>query len=104
VRAAATALRKLVRAADPALDEAGYPGWRCIAYRHPAAGYVCAIFPTPDAARLLFEHGVRLPDPLGLLEGAGRQTRYLEFRDASEVAAKAAIVTLLVREAVALRA
>ena len=27
-----------------------------------------------------FEHGVDLPDPDGLLQGAGRQVRYLVFR------------------------
>lgn len=102
VLAIVAALRPLARQAEPGLSEAGYPGWRCIAYRHPSAGYVCAIFPMAAAARLPFEHGVELADPLGILEGKGRQTRYLEFHGAADVAAKAAIVTLLVRAAVAL--
>jgi hypothetical protein len=96
-------LRKIVRHAAPALAEAGYPGWRCIAYRHPKAGYVCGIFPLEGTVRLYFEQGVRLADPIGILEGAGRQTRHLSFNDVATVAEKAAIISILVREAVALK-
>ena len=31
--------------------------------------------------RLLFEHGVRLDDPEGLLDGAGTQTRFIRVRE-----------------------
>jgi hypothetical protein len=85
------------------LAEMGYGGWRCIAYRHPKAGYVCGIFPLERTVKLYFEQGVRLADPIGILEGQGRQTRYLSFAGPEEVSDKAAMVAMLVREAVALK-
>jgi hypothetical protein len=70
--------RDAVLAADPDLSERLYPGWRGVGYRHPEAGYVCGIFPQPDGeVRLLFEHGAALPDPDGVLQGSGTQTRYV---------------------------
>ena len=73
-------LRDVVLAAEPDLAERVYPGWDGIGYRHPDAGYVCGIFPRDDGVRLLFEHGARLDDPDGLLEGQGSQTRHTVVR------------------------
>ena len=82
----------------------GYPGWRCIAYRHPKAGYVCGLFPVRGTVKLYFEQGARVPDPLGILQGQGRQTRFMEFFTVEEVAERAGIISILVRDAVALKA
>ena len=72
-----------VLASEPDLTERVYPGWDGIGFRHPDAGYVCAIYPREQEqeVRLLFEHGVRLEDPEGLLEGAGSQTRFIRVRE-----------------------
>ena len=96
-------LRPVIRSAVPALAEAGYAGWRCIAYRHPKAGYVCGVFPVDQTVKLYFEQGVRLADPIGILEGTGRQTRHLTFASPADVTEKAAMVSMLVREAVAFK-
>jgi hypothetical protein len=96
-------LRRVICGAIPELAETGYGGWRCIAYRHPRAGYVCGIFPQEQTVKLYFEHGVRLADPIGILEGKGRQTRYLTFATPAEVDEKAVVVAMLLREAVALK-
>lgn len=85
VRAVVEALRAVVRDALPDARERAYPGWRGIGYRDPDAGYVCGIFPQADHTRLLFEHGARLPDPQGLLEGEGVQTRYVVVRPGEAV-------------------
>jgi hypothetical protein len=53
--------------------------------------------------RLYFEQGIRLADPAGLLENSGRKTRRLTFASLAQVVEKAAVVSLLVREAAALR-
>jgi len=103
MRAVVGLLRDVIRQAMPSLKEAGYPGWRCIAYRHSTAGYVCGIFPLETTVKLYFEQGVRLADPLGILEGAGRQTRYMAFAARVDVAEKAALISLLVQEAVGLK-
>jgi hypothetical protein len=94
-------LREVVLAAEPDLRERVYRGWDGIGFRHPDAGYVCAIYPQADHVRLLFEHGVRLNDPLELLEGSGTQTRHVAIRSADERSVPA--LTELVRDAVAER-
>ena len=81
-------LRRLVREALPEAEERVYPGWRAIGYRHPAAGYVGGIFLYPDMVKLGFEHGAMLPDPEGRLQpgpSAGKQVRYLEVWDESDI-------------------
>jgi hypothetical protein len=94
-------VRDVVVAAEPDLAERVYRGWDGIGFRHPDAGYVCAIFPQPDHVRLLFEHGVRLNDPDGLLEGSGTQTRHVSIRAVDDEAVPA--LAALVRDAVAER-
>ncbi|HEX2202656.1 MAG TPA: DUF1801 domain-containing protein, partial [Longimicrobium sp.] len=80
VRALADEARRLVKDAVPSVEERAYPGWKGIGYRDAQAGYVCGVFPQPGAVRLLFEHGHALPDPDGLLEGDGRQVRWVVLR------------------------
>jgi hypothetical protein len=94
-------VREVVLAAEPDLSERVYRGWDGIGFRHPDAGYVCAIFPQADHVRLLFEHGVRLRDPDGLLEGSGTRTRHVTIRSAGAGAVPA--LAELVRDAVAER-
>ncbi len=78
-------LREVIREGQPDMAEAVRTGWRSINYRDPAAGFVCALFPQRDRVQLVFEHGARLPDPHGRLNGTGRQVRVLEFADESDV-------------------
>jgi hypothetical protein len=78
-------LRSILRAAQPDLEERARAGWHSINYRHPVAGFVCALFPTADGVQLVFEHGARLPDPEGLLSGTGSQVRALRFSQPTDV-------------------
>ncbi len=96
-------VREMILAGEPDLTERVYPGWDGIGFRHPDAGYVCAIYPREQEqeVRLLFEHGVRLDDPEGLLEGAGTQTRFIRVRERD--ARLAATIGRYVRAAVAER-
>ena len=94
-------LRGVILDAEPDLTERVYRGWDGIGFRHPEGGYVCAIYPQADEVRLLFEHGRRLEDPDGLLEGDGRQTRWMRVRDAD--AALAAAIARCLGDAIAER-
>lgn len=85
VRALAEHARRFVRRAVPTATEVAYPGWRGIGYRDPQSGYFCGVFPRRDHVRLLFEHGAALRDPDGLLEGDGRQVRYVTVRRVSDL-------------------
>jgi hypothetical protein len=70
-------LRDVLLDAHPDLTERARAGWHSINYSSPRAGFVCALFPYADRVDLVFEHGVRLPDPDGRLSGTGRQVRTL---------------------------
>jgi|SRR3990172_2867287 len=85
VRQLAQELRRLVRETVPEAIEVAYPVWHAIGYRHPRLGYFCGIFPQKDSASLLFEFGVLLPDPQGLLRGQGKQVRSVPVRRAEDI-------------------
>ena len=85
VRELAERLRRLVRRTVLEATETAYPRWHGIGYRHPDSGYFCAIFPQDDRVLLSFEFGVLLLDPAGLLEGDGKQIRYVPIRKESDI-------------------
>ena len=89
VRALVERLRKIVRETVPEAVEAAYPGWHAIGCRHPESGYFCGIFPQNDIVNLGFEFGTLLPDPDGLLEGAGKQVRYVKIKDRKDIRVRA---------------
>jgi hypothetical protein len=78
-------LRSVILDAQPQLTERVRHGWHSINYRDPAAGFLCAIFPTADRVQLVFERGAELPDPHGLLTGSGKQVRMLLFAAGDDV-------------------
>lgn len=94
-------IREAVLEADPDLSERIYTGWRGVGFRHPEAGYVCAIYPRSDWIVLLFEHGASMPDPDGILLGDGKQTRFVRVTaPTSELRAQ---IVAYVQQAVAQR-
>lgn len=89
VRGLATVLRGFIRETVPEAEERAYPGWRAIGYRHPEVGYFCGLFPLPDRVDLAFEFGVLLPDPHHILDGEGKQVRYVRIRAEEDIPADA---------------
>jgi len=85
VRAIAEGLRSLIRESMPETTESGHPTWHSINYRHPKAGYVCGIFPHKDSVDLVFEFGILLPDPYQVLQGEGKQVRYMPITKIEEI-------------------
>ncbi|HEV7275655.1 MAG TPA: DUF1801 domain-containing protein [Devosiaceae bacterium] len=75
-------------------------GWGSVNFRHPAAGFVCGVFPMPDHVSLVFEHGRQLESPL--LQGEGKQVRFIPFRPGDEIPRDE--LAILLAEAIALRA
>ena len=77
----ARGLRAIVRAAMPAArEELDRPG-RVIGYGFGPgySGLVCTIIPSKKGVKLGVVNGARLPDPHRLLEGPGKQHRYVAF-------------------------
>jgi len=101
VRRWAGELRKLVRAALPKAHERAYPGWRVIFYCRDEEmrmkGMFCGIGPLKAGVNFYFHRGARLPDPHGLLEGAGKGMRHVKIRSAGDL--HPAALKKLVRQA-----
>lgn len=91
--------RAAIHGAVPEVVERFRPGWGLIGYNAPA--YFAFIALDRGQVKLGFEYGVALADPLGLLEGDGRQVRYVTLR--SEQDASRTELWELLREAAAFR-
>ena len=112
-------LRSAVKEAVPEISEQVYRGWRLIGYRvatperHRKGGaYFCYIAPGVEALQLGFEYGILLADPQRLLEGDGKQVRYVTIVAAADltrqglpglIAEGARVATLSKEEKAALR-
>ena len=77
-------------------------GWGSVNFRHAQAGFVCAVFPMEDHVSLVFEHGRQLSNESGLLQGNGRQVRFIPFLPGQAIPEDA--LGMLLAEAIALRA
>jgi hypothetical protein len=47
--------------------------------------WICAISPTKNALKLVIHKGAMLADPQGAMEGKGRYTRVIPFREPDEI-------------------
>jgi hypothetical protein len=96
VTALAVRLRAKIRAALPdaaeTLDRAG----RVVGYSvGPGyAGLVCTIIPSKNGVKLGVVDGATLRDPHGLLEGAGKKHRYVQFKTPEDVERRELIALL----------
>lgn len=81
VRTVATHLAALIRVTAPGAVEAVRPKLRCVQYSRPRYGYFCGLYPQVSSVQLLFEFGVLLPDPDGLLRGASPSVRFVTVRE-----------------------
>ena len=88
IQAIVADLRKLILETVPNAAESANPGWHSISYRHPQQGYFCGIFPTHDHVILVFEFGILLPDPDGVLVGDGKQVRNIILRSVEDISAE----------------
>ena len=84
----------------PDLEGKARLGWGSVNYRHPVAGFVCAIFPMEDHVSLVFENGRQLSSPL--LEGDGKQVRYIKLIPGNDIPEDD--IAILLAEAIALKA
>ena len=91
-----------VEETHPELARKVQPGWQAVGYRHKRAGYVCGVFIRSDRVMLLFEHGRLLSDPQGVLQGDGKQVRFIPYVPGDPV--ERTIMALYIAEAISLRA
>ena len=87
IRAAAQALRAIVRRAVPEAVEGVRGGWRLIGYEVPVgrrSRYFAYVAPEPIHVHLGFEYGAWMDDPDGLLQGAHLGLRKVRFTTFTE--------------------
>jgi len=84
----------------PDLESTVRVGWGSMNYRHPRAGFLCAVFPMKDHVSLVFEHGRQLSSHL--LQGDGKQVRFIRFDPGAAVPEDE--LAILLAEAIALKA
>lgn len=70
---AARWLRRVIDESGLDLEERLRPGWACLAFHHPDAGYVVGIFPRDGHAQLVVEHGAALDGFDDLFDEVGGQ-------------------------------
>lgn len=102
IRALALELVSFIQDAEPDFEAKARFGWLSVNFRHPRAGFVCAVFPYVDRVCLVFEHGRQLDNRTGLLEGNGSQVRFARFEPNSALPRDD--IAVLLAEAIALRA
>lgn len=97
------AVRRRLRKRLPTAHELVYEyrSWFVISYSPNERGYegVFATRASADGVRLYFNNGRDLPDPAKLLQGSGKQTRWISVDGASTLARAA--VARLIDEAIA---
>ena len=97
------AMRRWLRKRLPTAHEVVYEyrDWFVISYSPSERGYegVLAIRASANGVKLYFNCGKGLPDPEKLLQGSGKQTRWIHLEGASTLARPA--VTRLIDEAIA---
>lgn len=97
------AIRRWLRKRLPTAHEVVYEYKDCfvVSYSPNERGYegVLAIHASADGVRLYFNRGKGLPDPAKLLQGSGKQTRWLHLEGASTLARPE--VASLIDEAIA---
>ena len=88
-----SALRKLIRAAAPGLEETVKWGHPC----YVGESNVCSIMAHKNHVNVAFFEGAKLRDKAGLLEGTGKGMRHVKVRSVGEIPAEG--ITELVRQA-----
>jgi hypothetical protein len=99
VEKTALALRATILAALKDVEETVDPPDRVIGYGFASgyAGLICTIIPSRTGVKLGIVNSATLPDPDGLLEGAGTRHKYVAVKDPA--AAKSAALTALLKTA-----
>jgi hypothetical protein len=102
VRDLALKARELVRSIIPDAQEKVYSGWKLILYSLDGSmkGAMCAIGPHKAHVSLGFYRGVDLDDPVGLLEGTGKNLRHVKLKRPEDVQAQS--LKSLIKSAAAL--
>lgn len=79
-------------------------GWGSVNFRHPRAGFICAVFPQARERNviLVFEHGKLLSSPLLVDNGKVTQVRWIPFMPGDAIPVDE--IAILIAEAIALRA
>jgi len=97
VQEVAHGLRELIKKAAPEVNEMVDAPARVIGYGHGDGyrGMICTIILSKKEVKLGIVGGASMPDPNGLLEGAGKKHRYVVLNEAADLKKKKGIAALI---------
>src|ERR1043165_707887 len=97
VQEVARGLRKLILDTVPDANEMVDAPARVVGYGYGAGykGMICTIILSKKEVKLGIVGGASLPDPNGLMEGAGKKHRYVVLKEAADLEKKKGIVELI---------
>ena len=97
VQEVAHGLRELISNAVPEVNEMVDAPARVIGYGHGDGykGMICTIILSKKEVKLGIVGGASMPDPNGLLEGAGKKHRYVVLNEAADLKKKKGIAALI---------
>jgi len=97
VQEVARGLRELISKAAPEVNEMVDAPARVIGYGHGDGykGMICTIILSKKEVKLGIVGGASMPDPNGLLEGAGKKHRYVVLNEAADLKKKKGIAALI---------
>ncbi len=97
VQEVAHGLRELIKKAAPEVNEMVDVPARVIGYGHGDGykGMICTIILSKKEVKLGIVGGASMPDPNGLLEGAGKKHRYVVLNEAADLKKKKGIAALI---------
>jgi hypothetical protein len=97
VQEVARGLRELIKKSAPGVNEMVDAPARVIGYGHGDGykGMICTIILSKKEVKLGIVGGASMPDPNGLLEGAGKKHRYVVLNEAADLKKKKGIAALI---------
>ena len=92
----------LIAAQRPEMTARVQLGWNTVNFKHPAAGFVVAVYPASEHVAVIYQQGRLLSSPLLVDDGKVKQVRWIPIRPGDEIPEDE--IGILMAEAIALRA
>ncbi len=101
IQALARMMVGVVREIRPDFAAKAAFGWNTVNFRHPKAGFICAVYPGRQHVSLIFQDGRLLDHPLLRDDGKVKRVRWMPFRPGEELPVDD--IAILLAESMALR-
>ena len=91
IRALVAEVRRIIKDTAPEIEERIYKGRMGVGYHDRTVGSLCGLFGNDNGVALMFSNGTMVPDPGGLLKGAGAPGQYVFLRPGRPIPEEASV-------------